>query len=146
MSKEYEEYVVEIEQHLRSVAGSIRRRGRMLLGDYGITPPQFDALIVLDTEGELTIGDLSSRLFLAYSTTTDLVDRLEKSGYVTRHRCSDDRRVVRVNLLSHGSDLIELVLTARRAYLESILSDIDSEKRKTILDSLAYLHMNMANQ
>ncbi|MFB5191075.1 MarR family winged helix-turn-helix transcriptional regulator [Alicyclobacillus fastidiosus] len=146
MSGEYSDYVVEIEHCLRSVAATVRRKGRILLSDYGLTSPQFEALIVLDREGELTIGELSGKLYLAYSTTTDLVDRLEKSNYVTRQRCSDDRRVVRVRLEPQGVTLIEGVLNARRNYLDSVLASVDTHTRKTILDSLELLHMNMANQ
>ncbi|MFD1674957.1 MarR family winged helix-turn-helix transcriptional regulator [Alicyclobacillus fodiniaquatilis] len=146
MSHGYAQYVMEIEQYLRSVATVIRRKGRMLLGDYGITPPQFDALVILERDGELTIGELSGKLYLAYSTTTDLVDRLEKAEYVTRHRCLEDRRVVRVRLQPHGAELIEAVLRARRAYLDSVLAAVDEPTRKNILDSLELLHLNMSNQ
>lgn len=86
MAGAFPDEVVEIEQLLRKVAGVVRRRGRMLLEKYSVTPPQFDALMILKNEGELTIGDLSNRLYLAYSTTTDLVDRLERLGYVARRR------------------------------------------------------------
>lgn len=146
MSTEYGDYVVEIEHCLRLVAGTVRRQGRTLLVDYKITPAQFDALIILNAEGELTIGDLSNRLYLAYSSTTDLVDRLETSGYVVRNRGASDRRVVRVKLLDEGYHLIELVLTARRSYLNTILSDVDATARKSILNALECLHMNMAKE
>ncbi|WP_284200142.1 MarR family winged helix-turn-helix transcriptional regulator [Alicyclobacillus sacchari] len=79
---EFNEYVEEIEKSLRLVAAAVRRKGRVLLREHDITSPQFDALIALNNEGELTIGELSSKLYLAYSTTTDLVDRLERAGYV----------------------------------------------------------------
>lgn len=146
MSTEYREYVAEIEHRLRLVAGTVQRRGRMLLVDYHVTPLQFDALIVLNSDGELTIGDLSNRLYLAYSTTTDLVDRLQKSNYVVRKRCLDDRRIVRVKLLEEGCRMIKLVMAARCSYLDTILSGVDSTARKSILDALECLNMNMADQ
>ncbi|WP_067617486.1 MarR family winged helix-turn-helix transcriptional regulator [Alicyclobacillus acidiphilus] len=142
----YGEYVEEIEKSLRLVAGTVRRRGRVLLRSYDITSPQFDALIVLNNEGELTIGELSSKLYLAYSTTTDLVDRLERAGYVARQRDHLDRRVVRVQLREAGVNVIESVLVARRAYLDSVLENVDIESRKNILHSLDLLLMNMGNR
>jgi DNA-binding MarR family transcriptional regulator len=139
------EYVVEIEQRLRQIAGLVRRRGRTLLERYGITPPQFDALLILNKEGELTIGEMSTRLGLAYSTTTDLVDRLERAGFVVRQRDQADRRVVRVRMQSSGSRLIEEVLDARRAYLADILEPLSSEEKKEVLRVLDILHARMAN-
>lgn len=145
MANEYGEYVEQIEKYLRFVAAAVRRRGRVLLQEYGITPPQFDALIVLSNDGDLTIGELSGRLYLAYSTTTDLVDRLERAGFVLRNRDLSDRRVVRVILLETGRDVIEAVLDARRHYLDHILADVDLDTRHNILLALERLHLNMAN-
>ncbi len=137
------EHVVEIEQQLRQIAGVVRRRGRLLLEQFGITPPQFDALIILDRSGDLTIGELSSRLYLAYSTTTDLVDRLERAGFVVRSRDTADRRVVLVKLQETGHLVIEKVMDARRAYLGGVLESLDESERLQILRVLNLLHERM---
>ncbi|MCL6442959.1 MAG: MarR family transcriptional regulator [Alicyclobacillus sp.] len=144
MKSSFPVHVIEIEQRLRQIAGVVRRRGRLLLETYGITPPQFDALVILNRDGDLTIGDLSNKLFLAYSTTTDLVDRLERAGFVARKRDPVDRRVVRVQLLPSGAELYERVLDARRAYLQSILESIDPALHEKILDVLVLLDTKMS--
>ncbi|KPV43206.1 MarR family transcriptional regulator [Alicyclobacillus ferrooxydans] len=136
-------HVVEIEQELRQIAGVVRRRGRSLLEQFGITPPQFDALVILDRAGDLTIGELSNRLYLAYSTTTDLVDRLERAGFVVRSRDTADRRVVLVKLQEKGKQVIERVLDARRAYLGVVLESLDESERLQILKVLNVLHDRM---
>ncbi|WP_245632820.1 MarR family winged helix-turn-helix transcriptional regulator [Alicyclobacillus kakegawensis] len=137
--------VVEIEQRLRQISALVRRRGRALLERYGITPPQFDALLILDKEGDLTIGEMSTRLGLAYSTTTDLVDRLERAGFVVRQRDRADRRVVRVCMQSSGAQLIEDVLDARRAYLARILEPLGPEEKREVLRVLDLLYAHMAH-
>ncbi|WP_062308083.1 MarR family winged helix-turn-helix transcriptional regulator [Alicyclobacillus sendaiensis] len=142
---DYSPFVEEIEKALRLVAATVRRRGRFLLKDYDLTSPQFDALITLYNEGELTIGELSAKLYLAYSTTTDLVDRLERAGYVSRQRDLVDRRVVRVQLRDKGAQVIEAVLAARRAYLDSSLKHVSIEQRRAILQALDVLLTNMGN-
>lgn len=139
----FSQSVLEIEQKLREVAATIRRKGRELLENYGITPPQFDALLNLERHGRLTIGELGNRMFLAYSTTTDLVDRLERAAFVQRERDSTDRRVVRVNLQPSGARIIEDVLDARRTYIEETLSSLDNEMHEDILRVLALLHSKM---
>ncbi|MDP9728195.1 MarR family winged helix-turn-helix transcriptional regulator [Alicyclobacillus tolerans] len=138
--------VVEIEFCLRQIYSIVKRRGRSLLEQYGITPPQFDALVILNRDGELTIGDLSNRLYLAYSTTTDLVDRLERADFVVRMRDSEDRRVVRVQLKAHGAELIERVLDARRAYLGSVLQAVSAEEKSRILEVLELLNRRMSEE
>ena len=109
--------VVEIEHVLRQISKEVRRRGREILNDFAITPPQFDALVYLDEFGDLTIGELSSKLYLAYSTTTDLVDRMERNELVERVRDTNDRRVVRLHMKEKGKEMIQKVLVVRRDYL-----------------------------
>lgn len=144
MNSSIPEHVVEIEHNLRQIATVVRRKGRVLLEQYNITPPQFDALVILGRSGDLTIGDLSNRLYLAYSTTTDLVDRLERSEFVVRQRDQVDRRVVRVQLLEKGANLIERVLDARRVYLSGILESLDFDAKGEILRVLHLLNDKMS--
>ena len=143
MDSVFAEQVEEIENYLRQIAGVVRRKGRVMLEDYKITPPQFDALLILNYQGVLTIGDLSNKLYLAYSTTTDLVDRLERAEFVVRERDTVDRRVVRVKMQTKGTKLIEEVLDARRAYLAGILESMDRDNIDEILRVLHLLNDKM---
>lgn len=68
----------DIEKSLRKVADLVRQKGREILTHFPITPPQFVALQWLNEYGDMTIGELSDRMHLACSTTTDLIDRMEK--------------------------------------------------------------------
>jgi DNA-binding MarR family transcriptional regulator len=146
VNRTFPEHVVEIEQYLRQIAGVVRRKGRTMLEQYNITPPQFDALLILSRTGVLTMGELSNRLYLAYSTTTDLVDRLERAGFVVRERDAEDRRVVRVRIQDKGAQLIEEVLDARRAYLADVLQCLDTEERSQILRALQVLNDKIAGE
>jgi DNA-binding MarR family transcriptional regulator len=115
--------IIRIEENFRKVTVKIKQKGREILEDFNITPPQFNVLLHLIEEGELTIGELSSRMYLACSTVTDLIDRMEKAELVVRVKDQKDRRVVRVRVLEKGNRLLEGVLLNRRQYLASILTD-----------------------
>jgi len=132
----HSDLVEEIELTLRQIAKQVRRKGREILTDFAITPPQFDALIYLNEFGDLTIGELSSKLYLAYSTTTDLVDRMERNDLVERVRDSNDRRVVRLHMKDKGRDMIEKVLEARRRHLAQALVHVPSDDMQTLVSSL----------
>ncbi|KXG77184.1 MarR family winged helix-turn-helix transcriptional regulator [Thermotalea metallivorans] len=141
MSKEkFPQDIVEIERLLRWVCTSIKRKGRDILADFEITPPQFDALLQLIKYGDLTIGELSSKMFLACSTITDLIDRMEKNGLVERIRDTKDRRVVRISVLDKGHKLIEEVLDTRRAYLDRVLLDLTLEQKNDLILALKMIH------
>lgn len=146
MSNISEEEVVELERLLRHISGIIKRKGREILNDFPITPPQFIALQWLDEIGDTTIGDLSNKMYLAFSTTTDLIDRMEKNDLVQRIRDEKDRRVVRIHLLPKGNEIIHQVLQARQAYLKGILQHFEQSEVDRLQVTLTQLYEEMSRE
>lgn len=137
------ELISEIEYLLRKISGIIKQKGREILNDFPITLPQFIALQWLNEDGDMTIGELSNKMYLAFSTTTDLVDRMEKNGLVERVRDQKDRRVVQIHLLNKGKEIINEVLEARREYLAHILENMNQEEVDQMAISLKKLLKKM---
>ena len=137
--EEFSGSVVRIERLLRHVAFIIKKRGRDILSDFEITTPQFLALVVLKDKPGITMGELRERLFLACSTATDLIDRMEKNGYLERNRDPEDRRVIRLSITGKGKDIISQVINARRRYVESILAQLTQEEIDQLERSLEKL-------
>src|SRR5690606_28133954 len=134
------ETVATIEKDLRFVSGLIKQKGREILNHFPITPPQFVALQWLLEEGDMTIGELSKKMYLAFSTTTDLIARMEKNNLVKRVRDERDRRVVRVHLLNEGIRIIDEVIKQRQLFLSEILHDYTDEEINHLQTSLSKLH------
>ncbi|WP_298830463.1 MarR family winged helix-turn-helix transcriptional regulator [uncultured Planococcus sp.] len=137
------ERIAFMEKELRYISGIIKQKGREILNSYTITPPQFIALQWLFEHGDMTIGDLSNKMYLAFSTTTDLVDRMEKNELVVRIREEQDRRVVRIKLLKEGERVIEEVIQKRQEYLQTVLADFTKEEAEQLAALLEKLHKNM---
>ncbi|MFJ5768407.1 MarR family winged helix-turn-helix transcriptional regulator [Psychrobacillus sp. NPDC093180] len=138
-----QENVAFLEKELRHISGIIKQRGRQILNAYTITPPQFVALQWLLELGDMTIGDLSTKMYLAFSTTTDLIDRMERSELVQRVRDEQDRRVVRIHLLAEGERIIEEVIDKRQQYLKDILGQFDEKEVANLSILLEKLHQEM---
>ncbi|SER88922.1 MarR family winged helix-turn-helix transcriptional regulator [Psychrobacillus sp. OK032] len=138
-----QEDVAFLEKELRHISGIIKQRGRQILNAYTITPPQFVALQWLLELGDMTIGDLSNKMYLAFSTTTDLIDRMERSVLVQRVRDEQDRRVVRIHLLAEGERIIEEVIDKRQQYLKDILGQFDEKEVANLSILLEKLHQEM---
>ena len=138
--------VANVEKELRYISGIIKQKGRELLSDYTITPPQFVALQWLFEDGDMTIGDLSTKMFLACSTTTDLIDRMEKNNLVERVKDTNDRRVVRIHLLDEGKRIIDEVIKKRQRYLEEVLKNFSAEEIQVLQDNLIKLHHEMRKE
>lgn len=144
--RKHHETIAELERSLRYMSVIIKQKGREILNDYNITPPQFVALQWLFDSGEMTIGDLSSKMYLACSTTTDLIDRMEKTGLVTRAKDEQDRRIVRVVLLERGKKLIEEVIAKRQNYLAEVICEYDRAEVELLCENLQKLHKEMSSE
>ena len=137
------ESVAILEKELRYISHLIKQKGREILSNYTITPPQFIALQWLHESGDMTIGDLSTKMYLAFSTTTDLVDRMEKNELVQRVRDENDRRVVRIHLLPEGMRIIQEVIIKRQDYLRDITEKFNEEEFEQLSRTLQKLHLLM---
>ncbi|MBN6887914.1 MarR family transcriptional regulator, organic hydroperoxide resistance regulator [Cytobacillus horneckiae] len=142
-NQEVNEIVADIEKDLRYISGIIKQKGREILSNYTITPPQFVALQWLHEDGDMTIGELSTKMFLAFSTTTDLVDRMEKNHLVKRVKDPNDRRVVRIHLLEEGERIIEEVIDERQLYLQAVLKHFSNDEVLHLRENLQRLHQDM---
>ncbi|MUL40703.1 MarR family transcriptional regulator [Streptomonospora sp. PA3] len=80
---------------------------RELLGELGLTYPQYLAMLVLWEHGEVTVKELGTRLRLDSGTLSPLLRRLEAGGLVRRSRTGGDERVVRITLTGTGAALRE---------------------------------------
>ncbi|PWV46384.1 MarR family winged helix-turn-helix transcriptional regulator [Nocardiopsis sp. L17-MgMaSL7] len=93
---------------------------------HGITPdgkdmagPWFEVLIRLQrTPGhQLPMSRLAREVSLSTGGFTKLADRLEKEGYLERHNCASDRRVVYATLTEEG---LEFIVAARVRHVERL--------------------------
>ncbi|MFA1820607.1 MarR family winged helix-turn-helix transcriptional regulator [Virgibacillus oceani] len=143
MEKDTKMTINKIEKSMRYISGIVKQNGRKILTNYPITSPQFVALQWLLEEGDLTIGELSNKISLAFSTTTDLVDRMERNNLVERVRDSKDRRVVRIHVLDKGKNIIHEVIEKRQKYLGEVLENFTDKQTDNLHELLALLHEEM---
>ncbi len=135
--------IATLEKRLRHISGQIKQNGRKILNNYPITSPQFIALQWLVEEGELTIGELSNKIGLAFSTTTDLVDRMEKNELVVRLKDLNDRRIVRIQVLEKGNSIIKEVIAKRQEFLGEVLESFSEKQTEQLDELLQMLHEEM---
>ena len=71
--------------------------------DEALSPSQYDMLFPLwGAEEPLGLRSLARAAGVAPPTATRMLDGLERRGLVTRDRCSEDRRAVRLALTHEG--------------------------------------------
>jgi MarR family transcriptional regulator, organic hydroperoxide resistance regulator len=138
-----DEKVEGIEQNFRRASWKTKLKGREILSEFDITPPQFNALLTLNAHENLTIGELSQKMYLACSTVTDLLDRMERNELVERVKDEKDRRVVRIKVLKKGLTVIEGVLENRRCYIKENLDGLTDDMIDSVYEVMAMLNEKM---
>ena len=78
---------------------------RPILEPYGLTHPQYLALLALWERSPRSVKDLGAELRLDPATLSPLLKRLEAAGLVTRNRSVVDERLLEVALTKAGADL-----------------------------------------
>jgi DNA-binding MarR family transcriptional regulator len=104
--------------------------------DGEVTLSQFRTLVLLTGEGQQRASDIADQLRVNPSTCTRMLDRLIRKGLVRRLRSATDRRVVLLRLTPAGRDLVDRVMTRRRADLEELVTATSSQWQPAVTQAL----------
>ncbi len=96
-----------------SAAHALNRTYKPLLEPYGLTYPQYIALMTLWQEDGRTVKGLGETLGLDSGTLSPLLKRLEAAGYIRRARDRSDERQVLVSLTDKGRAMQREALAIR---------------------------------
>jgi MarR family transcriptional regulator, organic hydroperoxide resistance regulator len=87
---------------LYAATHAIIRSYRGMLGELGLTYPQYLVLVTLMEHSTMTSGELARALKLDAGTLTPLLKRLAAAGLVSRERRPEDERIVDISLTAEG--------------------------------------------
>ena len=104
-----------------------------------LTLAQWRALVVVGRTDAIRVGDIASRIGLSLPSTSRLVGRLERRGYVTTERDDRDRRATLVRLTPEGRDVREAVLARRRELMNQALTAYATRLPKDLTRGLAVI-------
>ena len=79
-----------------------------LFREYGLTPSQYNVLRILRGEGKpMPSLEIADRMVQVVPAITGLIDRLQAQDFVNRKRCTEDRRVVFIEITSKALSLLK---------------------------------------
>lgn len=110
-------------------------------GEAGLSPQQYQALLAIkgapDGHG-LGVGDIAERLMIRHHTAVELVNRLEKNGFVKRAKNAGDARRVTVSPTPQAEQLMAGLASAHlkelqgiRSVLETLMDQFDPPSEKS---------------
>jgi DNA-binding MarR family transcriptional regulator len=118
-------------------SGLFRNRMDPYFARFGISGAQWGVLRTLqraEAEGlqGLRLTDLGQRLLVRPPSVTTVVDRLNRTGLVTRRVTADDQRAKQVALTPAGRELVARVLQHHPAQIRAILSCLSTAEQRQL--------------
>ena len=105
-----------------------------------ITITQFLILDFLHRRKESKMKTLADFMGVSTAAMTGMVDRLIRHAYVTRKFDPRDRRIIKIQLNSKGSELVEKISQKRRQMIVKIFGKISSQERADYLRILQRIY------
>jgi DNA-binding MarR family transcriptional regulator len=104
---------------------------------YGISPQQYNILRILrGADKALKVQTIKSRMIERSPNATRLMDKLCDKNLIHRVPCSDDRRVVHIDITSSGKQLLKKIdKHLKKDYIEN-LTEKEAEQLSNLLDKI----------
>jgi DNA-binding MarR family transcriptional regulator len=97
----------EANLNILRTSDQLQNRFGRLFRRYGLTSSQYNVLRILRGHGSpMPCLEISGRMIQVVPAMTGLLDRLEKLAFVRRRRCTEDRRIVYVELTETGAAVL----------------------------------------
>ena len=129
---------IELADLLSHAMRRVHRGTRTALAPLGLSGS--DAKVVrLLADGPLRMSTIAERLAVVPRAATDMVDRVEVAGLVTRRAEPHDRRAVLVDLTPAGRRLLARLERVRRASAEAEFGALSPAQREDLANLLRIL-------
>jgi putative acetyltransferase len=129
---------VLIEQ-IRSASRDMIRQFGLLEKRYSSigTVSQCHALVEIDIQGVMNLGELSSALNLEKSTTSRLIAQMIQAGLCTMQADENDRRNKLLSLTKKGMEKVKIIHSETTTQLENALTIMNDEEQSVVARGLS---------
>lgn len=107
------------------------------LATYGLTQQQATILLLVERSGPMKVGDIATELSMVDSNVSNICSRLEKMGYVHRHRLPHNQRVVNIELTEMAKGKLASIKATTKKYQGKIQRHTSTEAINEIYAGLA---------
>lgn len=101
-----------------------------------VTITQLRTLVVLGNQPDQSLNQLADQLSVNASTAMRMINRLLKSGLVSRRENPDDRRETLLALTDAGRRIVDDVTSRRRAEINRIVTAMPAAHRSELVAAL----------
>ncbi|WP_188455944.1 MarR family winged helix-turn-helix transcriptional regulator [Virgibacillus oceani] len=121
---------------LMKSAKSVEERIKKDIKSYGLSTTEFAILEALYHKGNLTVQQICDAVLINSGSITYVIDKLQKRDLLGRTACSEDRRVVYVQITTQGKNMMDEIFPKHRKVIETIFEDISTKEQQAMIDTL----------
>ncbi len=107
----------------------------------GITAIQYFVMKIVVENPGIGLNDLAEKIFSVTSTTSGIVERMVRAGWLSRERPPTDRRSIRLTLTPKGEELWSKVSKLRQSQMIAAFSQLSPED----VEQLQRIHKRIVN-
>jgi DNA-binding MarR family transcriptional regulator len=135
----------ELVSRFREIQPKFSRIYASILAHVNLTLPQFVLLTHLVQHKTISMTEISAKLHISKPAVTNLVDRLEKHGFLKRLPHPNDRRVYLIGIQPKGDRVVRETQVHAFGILLKAFDQFNAKEQKVISQFYALLSSTMDN-
>lgn len=112
---------------------------KKIMDENSLSPSQMITLFRLYHGDTCNITTIGSQLGVSNAASSQLIDRLVVQGFVERIEDPVDRRIKQIRITDIGKALVEQGISARRKWMEGLITELTSEQQAIVISALSML-------
>jgi DNA-binding MarR family transcriptional regulator len=119
----------------RAIARAIEPMG------FNLGPPRYLVVraVFLAQNGRLSLSEIAKRIGVTTTNVTNLIDGLERDGWVERQVHPSDRRVTYVQLTEAGRERCSRLIPATAQFTSQMFAGLTDEEKTSLISTLQKL-------
>jgi MarR family transcriptional regulator for hemolysin len=114
------------------------------LAPHGITYRQMQVLAWITIDGSMTQADLAARMFIEPPSLVGVLDRMERSGWIARKACPEDRRKKWIVVQPAAEEIWSKIVVIGRELRAQATEGLSAAEIATLRNLLARVRENVA--
>lgn len=132
-------HIHEITRHLRILFRSIQAHAKHVESTCGLSGAKLWMLYEINANPGIKVSELATALTIHPSTCSNMLDKLEQQGLISRNRSGKDQRSVHLSLTAQGESLLSQAPQPAQGELSRALQRLSDEHLTTLASGLAGL-------
>jgi DNA-binding MarR family transcriptional regulator len=133
------EQAYETLKKFRQLFQAVQQHSQRVESQCGVSSAQLWALWQISETPGIRVSDLAQTMSIHQSTASNLLDKLDKSGFIRKDRNGSDQRVVRIYLTDEGQTVVDKAPKPARGILQNALFSLPEELLRSLDQDLGRL-------